>query len=122
MLIAIPPAMAANNIPKFIKVVLSDIIVPRNFGSCSITKLPPAVNDIPENQKRRALKPHESEKVGTKVNDKVSKAAAKQVTVPKGFRPTRLTKNPATTPPTAAKMFPTTMIKNLMLHLSQIET
>ncbi len=107
MLSATPAANDAVNIPKLIKVTLIEVIVDRNFGTCSITKLPKAVDDIPANQKRRAFKPHDNPKLGINVNVNVSKAAVKPVSEPKDFRPTRLTNKPATAPPAADKTLPT---------------
>jgi len=48
----------------------------------------PAVNAIAENKKRRTLKPIEIGTMWVKVNDKVSKAAAKPATNPMDFLPT----------------------------------
>ena len=106
---AIPAVTEAKSIPKFMKVELSDIMVERYFGSCSITKLPPAVNSIVEKKKRSEQKNQETEKIGIYVNVKVISAAVKHVIVPIGFLPARLTNRPATTPPTDPKMLPVTM-------------
>jgi len=74
----------------------------------ALTMLPPAVNDIPTNQKRRAFSPHEIQKIGIKANTKVSKAANKPVINPNGFLPTLLPTF-LTTPPAADRRFPTTI-------------
>ena len=80
-------------------VELSDVMVARNFGTCSMIKLASAVEAMPANQNRTAFNPIDSSKVGIKVNANVSTAAIKQVNVPSGFRPIRFTNNPAVMPP-----------------------
>ena len=77
MLRTIPPATDAKSIHKFMKVASRDMMVPRNFGRCKRTKLPPPLAAMPPYQKRRALKPQDRVNVGMKVNDKVNKAAKK---------------------------------------------
>ena len=107
---AIPAAIDAVNIPKLMKVTLSDVIVDRNFGICSITKLPRAVDDIPANQKRRAFNPQDIAKLGINVNVNVSKDAVKPVIDPKMFSTYPFTNKPATTPPADDRMLPTKII------------